>query len=181
MSNAPAKQKKPTTAASPSSDSVSSTDWRAAMGSFVAGVTIVTCADEDGIYGTTVSAFSSVSMDPPLLLVCMDTKSRTCGRIEKSKKFAINMLAENQKDLAYRFASSKIEQQYDGVPYELGQGGVPLLAGATCHIECTLTDSVTTGDHQILIGAPTNLKILSHLEPLVYVHGGFHGLGEKMS
>lgn len=150
------------------------------MGSFVAGVTIVTCADENGIYGTTVSAFSSVSMDPPLLLVCMDTNSRTCGRIEKSQKFAVNMLAENQKDLAYQFASSKIEHQYDGVPYELGQLGAPLLEGATCQIECTLNDSVTSGDHQILIGAPSNVKILSHLAPLVYVRGGFHGLGEKM-
>ena len=151
------------------------------MGSFVAGVTIVTCADEDGIYGTTVSAFSSVSMDPPLLLVCMDVKSRTCGRIEKGKKFAVNMLAEDQKDLAYQFASSKIEHQYDGVSYQLGQDGVPLLDGAICQIECKLDDSVTSGDHQILIGAPTNVKILSHLEPLVYVRGGFHGLGEKMS
>ena len=167
--------------ASPSTQIVSSTDWRAAMGSFVAGVTVVTCADEDGEYGTTVSAFSSVSMDPALLLVCMDTKSRTCGRIEKSKKFAINILAENQKDLAYRFASSKIEHQYTDVSYELGQGGAPLLDGAICQIECSLSDSVTSGDHQILIGAPTNVKILSHLEPLVYVRGGFHGLGEKMS
>ncbi|MBV1887147.1 MAG: flavin reductase family protein [Parvibaculaceae bacterium] len=180
MSNSSANQKKSTTAAAPAKETVASADWREAMGSFVAGVTVVTCADEEGEYGTTVSAFSSVSMDPPLLLVCMDTKSRTCGRIEKNKKFAINILAEDQKELAYRFASSKIEHQYTDVSYVRGQEGSPLLEGAICQIECRLTDSVNSGDHQILIGAPTNVKILSHLEPLVYVRGGFHGLGEKM-
>ena len=151
-------------------------NWKAAMGSFPSGVTVVTTSDADGVHGTTVSAFSSVSLAPPLLLVCMDLGSRTYQRVAKNLGFAVNILAAEQDDLALRFASSKQIKKFEGVEYKTGASGSPIIAGSKCVIDCQLTDNHLSGDHAILVGKPLQVYLAEEKEPLLYFASKFWGL-----
>jgi hypothetical protein len=105
-------------------------DFRKAMGSFAAGVTVVTVCHDGRLVGTTVSAFSSVSMDPPLVMVCLKRDSRTLAALGQAKTFCVNILASDQGDLAYRFAKSGADDRFALTAVEAGVCGAPLLAVA---------------------------------------------------
>jgi flavin reductase (DIM6/NTAB) family NADH-FMN oxidoreductase RutF len=148
-------------------------DFRKAMGSFAAGVTVVTVRHEGRLVGTTVSAFSSVSMDPPLVMVCLRRDSRTLAVLAQAKTVCVNILASDQGDLAYRFAKSGAGDRFALTAVEAGVCGAPLLAGATAVVECELHAAHDGGDHEILVGRALRVVTDETKTPLVYVRGGF--------
>ena len=126
--------------------------FRRIMGSLPVGVTVVTARDADGVpKGLTVSACSSVSLDPPLLLVCIDHRSSSLETIKATGTFAVNILHAEQRALAARFAS-RCEDKFAGVPCVNGKLNLPLLDGSLAYAECVTFKAIEAGDHTILIG-----------------------------
>lgn len=127
-------------------------DFRKAMAQFPSGVTVVTTLDEHGaLVGFTASAFSSLSMDPPLVLVCPALTSATYPHLVRNQRFAIHILASDQQDLAMAFAS-KGADKVAALEWAVSDLGNPLLIGASCVLECTLWREYEGGDHAILVG-----------------------------
>lgn len=148
-------------------------DFRKAMGSFAAGVTVVTACHDGRLVGTTVSAFSSVSMDPPLVMVCLKRDSRTLAALSQARTFCVNILAQEQGDLAYRFAESGADDRFALTAVEAGVCGAPLLAGSVAAVECQLHAAHDGGDHEILVGRVLRVVTDETKTPLVYVRGAF--------
>jgi len=149
-------------------------DWKQAMGAFASGVVIVTTLDEGRPVGTTVSAFSSVSLHPPLLLVCLDHKSRTRAAVRKAGNFCINILAAGQGDLAKTFAGPGAVDRFHDLECEPGGLGAPHIPGALANIDCRLHSLHAAGDHDILIGRGLSIRAQPG-EPLIYSQGRFLG------
>ncbi|RJN32447.1 flavin reductase family protein [Nesterenkonia natronophila] len=127
-------------------------ELRSAFGQFVTGVTIATSRDLDGsLIGMTANSFSSVSMDPPLLMFCPASHLPSLPAFERAGHFAINILAASQGELAKHFARPS-ENKFAGVDYSSGIFGAPVINGSVATFECTLFASHDAGDHKILIG-----------------------------
>jgi flavin reductase len=158
--------------------------FREAMGSFPTGVTVVTVASDEGnIHGITVNSFSSVSLDPMLVLICLKRTSRGLDLIERGGAFAVNVLSAGQHDLARRFANRHRPAgpaMFDGVPYKPGVTGCPFLVDATASFDCRLRRSHPAGDHLIVLGEVVALVHRPQLEPLIF-HAGTYGAGRRSS
>ncbi len=147
-------------------------EFRHVLGHFASGVTVVTTRDAVGRpEGLTASAFTSVSLDPPLVLVCVDLEARSHAAIEACDRFAINVLGAHQEALSRRFAST-LEDKFDGLAYHSGALGAPLLARALAHIECEKVATYPGGDHVILVGRVEALRA-GDGEPLLYYRGRY--------
>jgi flavin reductase (DIM6/NTAB) family NADH-FMN oxidoreductase RutF len=150
--------------------------YRQVMAGFPSGVTVVTATDSGGRpVGLTVSAFCAVSLQPPLILACVDNGSNTLPVIERTGRFAVNILAHGRSELAKRFAS-KEEDKFTGVEHAPGPYGPILVADAAAHIGCTVHAQLPAGDHQVFLGRVHEGAVL-HERPLVYHLRGFAGLG----
>ena len=146
--------------------------FRATLGRFASGITVVTAADAEGRdVGMTVSAFSSLSLDPPLILVCVDHGASVAPVLEHCDRFAINVLSEEQEPLSRRFAEREVDR-FDGVAYHRGEHGIALLDGALAHLECRVHARYPAGDHTILVGA-VEATALNEGHPLLYYRGGY--------
>lgn len=156
--------------------SVDPVTYRSALGNFVTGVTVVTTALGGVPVGTTVSAFSALSLSPPLILVSLARKSETLAQIKRTGIFAVNVLSEGQNDIAACFATTAGAGKFDGIDYGYGRNGAPVLAGVSATIECDLEDCFSGGDHEILVGLVRNATVEGDLAPLVYFRGRFSGL-----
>ncbi len=144
---------------------VDSTRFRAAMAQFATGVTIVTTRDEAGHrFGLTVNAFASVSLDPPLVLVCIDNRSDAHKGFQASGVFGISVLAEGQEDWSRRFATPGPEK-WSGGAFETGATGVALIPGALAHVECRVAAAHPAGDHTIYVGQVERLAVGSGTAP----------------
>jgi flavin reductase ActVB len=151
------------------------TEFRTALRCFAAGVTVVTTRDQDGRpSGLTASAFTSVSLDPPLVLVCVDHAATAHPDFRAHGWFAVNVLRREQETLSRQFAESGGDKFQD-VPFHEGRTGLPLLDGALAALECEVVDAHEAGDHTIFIGR-VEAATISGGRPLVYFHGGYHGL-----
>lgn len=150
---------------------LSDTTFRDAMGHFVTGVTVVTTVHDGDALGATVSAFSSLSMEPPMLLVCLNRTSETGTAIAAVGDFTVNLLSDRQSDLAMRFASRK-PGKFDGVALTSAPGEHPVLAGALGWVRCRVVDTSFGGTHRILIAQAVAVGV-SGGEPLTYFRGGF--------
>ena len=146
--------------------------FRRVIGSFMSGVVVITASDGDVPHGMTVSAVSSLSMDPPMLLACLNTASRTQEVVTRTGVFAVNILAHGQGDLAARFARSGLPDKFDGVGVRRGQTGVPLLDGALAVIECRVAEVVTGGTHRVFLGRVVHAEA-GEGSPLAYFRGRF--------
>jgi flavin reductase (DIM6/NTAB) family NADH-FMN oxidoreductase RutF len=145
---------------------------RHAMGQFATGVTVITTVDDAGTpAGCTVSAFSSLSLDPPLVLVCIGNGRLMHGLLTSTPAFAVNVLSARQADLALRFARPP-KDRFAGSANHPGRLGIPLLDGAIAHIQCTRYDVLPGGDHAIVIGEVQDIRI-NEGEPLLYAKGAF--------
>lgn len=155
---------------------VSNEEFRAALGRFASGVTIVTTKDRDnGLHGLTVSAFTSVSLNPPLILVCIDNRSSSLEHLVEGCFFAVNILDETQQSLSNRFAS-KDPNRFEGTAFTLGdRGSAPLLEGALAHLQCKVVHHYPGGDHTIIVGEVEAVTIHDK-KPLLYYHGGYQQL-----
>ncbi|MEU3512786.1 flavin reductase family protein [Streptomyces longwoodensis] len=147
------------------------------MAATPAPVTVVTTTSPPGPVGSTVSAFMSVSLDPMLVVVALDRRSRVLPRIESNRTFGVNVLAAGQTDTALVFARSGADKFADA-DWEMDDG-LPRLKGTACWLACDLESAVVAGDHTLLIGAVGNAAC-APLAPLVYSHRLF-GVHSKAS
>jgi flavin reductase (DIM6/NTAB) family NADH-FMN oxidoreductase RutF len=158
--------------------SFAQTDLKNVYARWATGVTIVTACAGDRIHGVTASAFTEVSLEPPLVLVCIDRTSNTRPIIAEGGVFAVNILARGQESLAKRFASDDAEdRRFAGLDYETGATGAPLLAGSVASLDCRLETAHEAGDHIIYIGEVVGLQ-LSDGDPLLFYNRGYRGLAE---
>lgn len=147
-------------------------DFRRILGHFATGVTLVTTCDAEGRpTGLTVSAFASLSLEPPLVLVCIDHKAQSYAALKDSPGFAVNVLSADQEAFSRRFASTRLDK-FDGVPYQLTDLGLPLIDGALAHLECRTVRQHVEGDHTVFIGRVVRGAIRSG-EPLLYYRGKY--------
>jgi flavin reductase (DIM6/NTAB) family NADH-FMN oxidoreductase RutF len=142
------------------------------------GVTIVTARAGDRIHGMTVSAFTEVSLEPPLVLVCIDRTSNTQPVIAEGGVFAVNILARDQEALAKRFACNDAEdRRFLDLPCETGATGAPLLSGSIANLDCRLETAHEAGDHIIYVGKVVGVH-LSDGDPLLFYKRVFCSLAE---
>lgn len=153
-------------------------ELRNVMGNFATGVTIITTKNAAGKpFGLTANAFSSLSLDPPLLLICVDKKVDCYACFDESKVFGVNFLSEGQDQLSNRFATKGIEK-FEGVSYKLGELGVALLDDALAHIECKVANAYEGGDHTIYVGEIQSATVLSD-RPLLFFRGKYYKLPQS--
>ena len=145
------------------------------MGHFATGVTVVTTKDRAGAtYGLTANAFTSLSLDPPLVLVCIDKNVQCYPHFAESRLFAVNVLSEGQEEVSRRFATKGIEK-FNRIPWHKGATGLALLDGAIGHIECRVVHSYDGGDHTIYVGEVLSASASDH-RPLIFFKGKYHRL-----
>ncbi len=145
--------------------------------SWATGVTIVTSRAGGRQQGMTVSAFSEVSLDPPLFLVCAEKTSITNELIAESRAFSVSILERGQEDLSNRFASKRDEhRRFEGIDCEDGATGCPRIPGALAWVDCTVTQAVDAGDHWIYIGQAENADCADG-DPLVHFRQAYYGVG----
>jgi 3-hydroxy-9,10-secoandrosta-1,3,5(10)-triene-9,17-dione monooxygenase reductase component len=150
--------------------------FRETVGHFPTGVTVVTAAGEHGPAGLTTNAFTSLSLDPPLVLVCFDSHSRTLPVVRETRRFAVNVLASDQQELARVFASKRVHaEKFEAVTHTVDHG-VPVLDGALAWIACDLQALHPGGDHEIGVGAVTALGHDPAREPLLFFAGAYRAL-----
>ena len=145
--------------------------YREAAGHFTTGVAVVTTLHEGRRFGVTASAVSSVSLEPPTLLVCLNRRLATRDALVAAGRFAVNVLREDQAELAVRFATPA-EDKFAGVELVEGAYGVPLIAGALARLECTVADPVDAATHTVFLAQVTGVEV-SAGGPLAYFRGSF--------
>jgi flavin reductase (DIM6/NTAB) family NADH-FMN oxidoreductase RutF len=167
----------------PELDEVSGAEFRHAIGHFATGVTVVTSIARDGQpVGTTASAVSSLSLDPPLILVCFDRASATLEAIIGHGAFAVNVLAARQQYLSANFARRGLAAAWDGVRHRRGPTGSPRLDGALASLECTLEHRLDGGDHEIVVGRVREVETSgTETAPLVFWRGSYASLGQAQA
>jgi 3-hydroxy-9,10-secoandrosta-1,3,5(10)-triene-9,17-dione monooxygenase reductase component len=157
--------------------SLDAASFRRALGQFATGVTVVTTRDGAGHpLGLTVSAFCSVSLHPPLVLVCIDHRSEANAAMRESGLFAVNVLAEGQEDVSRRFAAPGRAKLKDFELHE-GKHGLPLVPGALAHVECRVRSFHDEGDHAVWVGEVRTLSAHPG-RPLLYHAGEYRRLAE---
>ena len=150
--------------------------FRDVLRSWASGVTVVTTRAGDKMHGMTVSAFSSVSLDPPLVLVCANQSSTTHGVIEEGGLFTVNILAAHQADISNVFATSENEDsRLESVSWSEGETGTPLIDEALACLECRVTSAHQEGSHTIYVGQVAAVHT-TDAEPLLYYQGGYRAL-----
>jgi flavin reductase (DIM6/NTAB) family NADH-FMN oxidoreductase RutF len=157
--------------------------FRHAMGHFATGVTVITSVDADGQpVGTTANAVSSLSLDPPLLLVCFDRSSRTLAAIQAHGAFAVNVLAAPQQELSANFARRGLSADWDAVSHQPGPTGSPRLHGTLATLECTVEHRLPGGDHEIVIGRVRDAHAGdAGAAPLLFWRGRYASLAGPLS
>ena len=148
---------------------------REAMGHFATGVTVVTTIGADGQpVGTTANAVTSLSLEPPLVLVCFDLQSATLEAIRGHGAFAVNVLGQRQRHLSANFARRGLAAVWDEVRHQRGPTGSPRLADAIAIIECTVEHSLPGGDHEIIVGRVRHVETNGEgASPLLFWRGQY--------
>jgi len=152
--------------------SVTQEQFRNALGSFASGVTAVTTKDANGkLLGITVSAFCSVSLSPPMVLICIEKTAGCHYAFEESNVFVVNILREGEAETSELFASV-IDNKFEEIDYSLGIDGVPILTNALATLECRVKFSYHGGDHSIFVGEVENVSV-DDGSPLMYFRGNY--------
>ncbi|HYF27866.1 MAG TPA: flavin reductase family protein [Baekduia sp.] len=147
--------------------------FREVVGRFATGVAVVTAQGPHGPAGLTTNAVTSVSLDPLLLLVCFDEGSRTLPVVRETGRFAVNVLADDQRELAALFASKRVaREKFEHVTHAVAHG-VPVLDGALAWLACDLRELHPAGDHVIGIGAVTHMDARDDGKPLLFYNGAY--------
>jgi flavin reductase (DIM6/NTAB) family NADH-FMN oxidoreductase RutF len=152
-------------------------DFRSAMAVMPTAVTVIASVGESGAAGATANAVASLSLEPPLMLVCLDRGSRTLAAVRSSGRFSVNVLGAGDEQLARAFASkAPHEEKWAGIEWE-ERDGMPRIADALAWIACELRDLLDGGDHVIVTGAVLDLAVNEDAAPLVFHHGEYRALG----
>jgi flavin reductase (DIM6/NTAB) family NADH-FMN oxidoreductase RutF len=147
-------------------------EFRSVLGRFATGVTVVTARDTNAVdHGLTVNSFTSLSLAPPLVLVCIDHEASLHPAMTACSHFAVNILSSQQEALARRFAAPETDR-FDGVGYTRGICGAPILDDVLAFLECRATRAIPGGDHTIFIGEVERAEARS-AGPLLYYRGGY--------
>ena len=158
---------------------VSPEDFKGALGSWATGVTVVTTKLEDMVYGITVSSFSSLSMDPRLILVSLADSNHLPHMVKKSGVFGVSILAEGQDDISSFFSTSgrnPTSEFEEPVKVVVAETGSPLIAGALAHIDCELLEAFPGGDHTIAVGRVVSATFNPERLPLMYFRRAYRSL-----
>ena len=150
--------------------------FRSIVGNFATGVTVITTKVEDRLHGFTANAVTSLSLDPLLLLVCVDKAANAHAEIEKAGSFGVNILAHDQRDISQLFAEKGQPESgrlRGDTPYALGDHGVPLIDGCLGTLECEVAGAVEGGDHTIFIGRVVSGSADSQRPPLLFFRGTY--------
>ena len=159
--------------------SIDAAEFKAVMSRWGSGVTVVTMKSGDLLHGMTASAFCSVSLEPPLCLVCVGKKQGTHKLLKEANRFVVNLLAEDQSAVSDYFAKPRPEgkAQFDSIPHRPSSHGEPYISGALAHLECSVHSIAEAGDHDIFVGHILKVEINERLEhPLVYYKGKYRKL-----
>lgn len=163
----------------PSEPMIEADAFRAACAQFATGVAIATVRAVDGTpHGLTVSSFTSVSVNPPLILICVDHGCTILPHFRENRQFGVNILAENQQELSVIF-SAWPEGRFEAVEWTSGQSGCPLFPGTLAHLECGVESFVEAGDHTIVIGRVLSVYVNSEIppgRPLLYFNRSYRSL-----
>lgn len=154
--------------------SIDEARFRQVMGHFASGVTVVTTERDGELYGMTVSSFSSLSLKPSLVLICVDKTVPTHDAIAEAGCFVINILEKRQEHLSRRFATTA-NDKFKGVAWHTGRLGLPVLEGVLAVIECRLHTVLAGGDHTIFVGEVMDAEVYEGT-PLLYYRRGYHEL-----
>ncbi|MBZ5655800.1 MAG: flavin reductase family protein [Acidobacteriia bacterium] len=163
--------------------SLTSSDFRQAMGCFATGVTVITVDQAGEVHGMTANAFTSVSLDPMLVLVCVDYRARTHAHLHARKRFGVNVLCSDQQAIAEYYARSSEAHQHAeevGAHFDRTVQGTPVLRGALAYLECRLQKAEKAGDHTIFI-AEVEGVVVGEGEPLLYFQGKYRGIEKVRS
>jgi flavin reductase len=157
-------------------------EFRAAMGCFATGVTIVTVDVDGSVHGMTANAVASVSLDPLLLLVCVDHSARTHAHLHARKRFGVNILAADQRAISEYYARPLYDHECaeaeTGAHFDRTVHGTPVLRGALAYLECKLKSTQEAGDHTIFIAEVENVEVREG-EPLLFFRGRYRHIGEE--
>ena len=155
-------------------------EFRSALGAFATGVTVITTQGVEHPYGMTANAFSSVSLDPPMVLICVRKESEGNEVIQRNGVFAVNILGVDHEPISRFFASRQRprgQAAFQEIRHRAGVTGCPILEGAAAHLDCRLVASHEAGDHMVFIGEVVGLAVDSSVRPLLFHHGQYQRLG----
>ena len=162
--------------------SVTQADFRRALGSFATGVTVITVDYEGEVHGMTANAFTSVSLDPMLVLVCVDHKARTHAHLHARQRFGVNVLAEGQRPISDYYAlptqTHRHAEEEAGAKFDRTAHGTPVLHGALAYLECRLHSAQEAGDHTIFIAEVEDV-VVREGDPLLFFRGGYREISPK--
>ncbi len=148
--------------------------FRRVMGHFPTGVAVLTTAHDGQRHGMTANSMTSVSLEPMLILVCLVREARTALAIQRSRRFAVNFLAEDQEHVSRRFATVG-QDHFEGLELEEDESGLPLLPGCTAYLVCRVTELVAAGDHDVVLAEVEKARERGG-NPLVFHLGGYKRL-----
>ena len=157
----------------------STRDFKAALSSWATGVTVVAAEVDDLLYGITVTSFAAVSLEPPLVLVCLKTDGKLPVMVEQTGGFTVSLLARDQEEQANDFARSGREPElrlHDELPGVWSKAGRPIVQGAAAWLCCDLHDALVSGDHTIFVGEVVEAVSDPTRTPLIYCRRGYRGL-----
>lgn len=156
---------------------ISRDEFRAALSRFASGVTVVTTKDKNGhLHGITVSAFCSVSLEPPLILVCIEKVTGSHHAFQQAGAFVVNFLREGQQEVSNHFASH-LDDKFSMVKYHAGFNDLPVLTDALASLECRLVNAYEGGDHTIFV-AEIERATVNEGNPLIYFHGNYRRIAD---
>ena len=163
---------------------LNSTEFRKAMGAFATGVTIITVDLDDEVHGMTANAFTSVSLDPMLVLVCVDHSTRTHAHLHAKKRFGINVLCQDQMAISEYYARPERSHEHAeavaGARFDRTRHGTPMLNGALAYLECRLQSVQEAGDHSIFI-AEVEYAAVREGDPLLFFRGVYRKIGKQIT
>lgn len=163
--------------------SLNTTEFRKALGAFATGVTIITLDLDGEVHGMTANAFTSVSLDPMLVLVCVDHSTRTHSHLHSKKRFGINVLCEDQRAISEYYArAERVHERAEaeaGARFDRTSHGTPILHGALAYLECRLESVQEAGDHSIFIAEVEDV-VVGEGDPLLFFRGKYRKVGENV-
>jgi len=156
-----------------STGKIDGTHYRNVMGTYPTGVTVVSAASDDGPVGLAIGSFTSVSLDPPLVVFCPGSQSSSWPKIRESGRFCVSVLADDQGEVSNIFAS-KVEDKFGAVSWAPSSNGAPRIDGCISYLDCDIHDIRPGGDHDIVVGLVTEMEVLRPDHgPLVFLRGGY--------
>jgi flavin reductase (DIM6/NTAB) family NADH-FMN oxidoreductase RutF len=163
--------------------SLDATEFRRAMGHFATGVTIVTVDLDGEVHGMTANAFASVSLDPLLVLVCVDHSTKTHAHLHAKKRFGVNILCDDQRAISQFYADpERVHERAEaeaGARFDRTRHGTPMLHGSLAYLECRLHSAQVAGDHTIFIAEVEDV-VVNNGDPLLYFKSKYRRVGEEV-